>query len=46
MKPLTQLIEAALFSASRPLTVEELARWSADAAADALLAAHRGEEPR
>ena len=25
MKPLTQLIEAALFSASRPLTVEELA---------------------
>ncbi len=31
MKPLTQLVEAALFSASRPLTVEELAALDSDA---------------
>ena len=31
MKPLTQLIEAAIFSASRPLTVEELATLDPDA---------------
>ncbi len=31
MKPLTQLIEAALFSASRPLTIEELAALDSDA---------------
>lgn len=31
MKPLTQLIEAALFSASRPLTVEELGALDPDA---------------
>jgi segregation and condensation protein B len=31
VKPLTQLIEAALFSASRPLTIEELAALDSDA---------------
>ena len=31
MNPLSQLIEAALFSAPRPLTVEELATLEADA---------------
>lgn len=31
MKPLTQLIEAALFSASRPLTAEELAALESEA---------------